>query len=301
MAQSTLYTLIDIVFIDRHDGVQYIATPGQCYLYSDNIASVAAAAGVWLYTGMQTPDGKFYLDNAGGAYTAYELATVHELNQPLGYPGGIRMCYAPSAYEAARNVVTGEASFPIFEQMLGVNDFMVMTSSAKTADYVPVLPKLYAKYSDKAAAALKATDADIVEMYDGTNGHNRNLERFIRTPIPVIMESFYTISKRNKMTVRDCISAWNLAFHRASLSAGRHLYIGWDPNPVYPTKNYRVSRAEYENYKNDASCGFITPRIKIKSHAMLSDPFKHIDRYRAAIDASIRSQNALHVKPMALY
>lgn len=302
MSNFTLYTLIDIVFIDSISKMQYIATPGQCYLYSDNISGLKdAAAGIWLYSGLQTSTGEFYLDDANGAYTTYELAMLKELNKPLGKPGGLRMCYSHTAYEAARKLISGVSTFPIFEQFLGINDFIVLTEGAKTLDYLPFLPKLYTKYTQDVAKKLNISDSDIVEMYDGTNAKNTKAELFIRTNIPILLEPFYNVAKRNKMAVRDCISAWNLAFHCAGRVVGRNLFVGWDPNPIYPTPTHRVSRHEYEQYKTSPQYGFVTPRIKVKSHAYNTDPFKHIDRYRLDIDTAIKSGNALHVKPMTLY
>lgn len=299
---STLYTLIDIVFIDPKTKIQYIATPGQCYLYSDNLFEVKeAAAGVWLYCGTQAESGEIVLDTADGVYTPYDLAHLVDVNHPVGWPGGLRMCYSHTAYTASRDMIIGRSRFPVYEHPLGAKDFVTLLNSALATDYVPRLPALYAKYSKEVFKALKATDADVVELYDGTNASNKRLESFIRTPIPIILEPFSAIAKRNKMSTHTCISAWRLAFHNACCVAGHKLYIGWDPNPVYPTKTYRISRALYDTYLTDPTCGFITPRLKIKSHVNFKDPFKHIDRFRAPIDIALRLHNALHVRPSKLY
>lgn len=303
MSNATLYTLIDIVFIDADTKQHYIATPGQCYLHTDNKTGVrGSVAGVWLYTGMQDAQGNPVLDNYNGACTEYELELLKLQNHPLSYPGGLRMCYSSTATEAARQLLIGEYKHPVFEHTLGVSDFSIMMQGALTRDYIHTLPHLYVKYSSSLAKELKVKDSDIVQLWDGSQNKKDKLDTFIRTSIPVLLEPLSVVAKRNKLSYRQCISMWNLAQHNACCTMGRQqLYIGWDPMDAYPTKTHRVSRNEYEDYSKDPLCGFLTPRVKVKSSAFFKDPYKHIDLYRASVDLALRNKNALHVLPTKLF
>lgn len=303
MNNATLYTLIDIVFIDADTKQHYIATPGQCYLHTDNKTGVrGSVAGVWLYTGMQDTQGNPVLDNYNGACTEYELELLKLQNHPLSYPGGLRMCYSSTAAEAARQLLIGEYKHPVFEHTLGVFDFSIMMQGALTRDYVHTLPHLYVKYSSSLAKELKVEDSDIVQLWDGSRNKKDKLDTFIRTSIPVLLEPLSVVAKRNKLPYRQCISLWNLAQHNACCTIGQQqLYIGWDPVDSYPTKTHRVSRQEYEEYSKDPLYGFLTPRVKVKSSAFFKDPYKHIDLYRASVDLALRNKNALHVLPTKLF
>jgi hypothetical protein len=301
MKNCTLYTLLDVVYTEANNDTQFIATPGQCYLYGDNLKTIKnSIAGVWLYSGVQHPDGQLMLDSANGFYTKYELQLLNKENYPLAYPGGLRKCFSHTMYDTARELTVGIAKFPIFDHILGVNDFLTLSKHSLTTDSIPRLPNIYVKYSKEVASRIKAKDEDIVQLWDGSK-NGRSLDTFIRTSIPILLEPLYQVAKRNKMDLRNCISAWNYACHNACMTAGNQLYIGWDPNPTYPTKLKRISRKAYEEYGTDVTCGFVTPRIRVKFHAHFDDPFKHIDKFRSAVDIAIRTGNALHVQPESLY
>lgn len=304
MKCNSLYTLIDIVYIDPITKIQYIATPGQCYIYGDNYYGIkTSAAGVWIYSAAKTCDDKLLLNTGHGAYTDYELEVIKAHNHPVGYPGGLLMCYDTTAQAAMKTLVVGKSKYPVFESPLGCDDFLHMQKSAQRAeeDIVSSLafPKLYAKYSKSAYKALHATDEDIVVLYDCMA--NEEAE-FIRTDIPILLDRFTVIAKRNKLSVRECITAWQLAMHNATKLAGNKLYLGWDKSDTYPTIKHRVSRAEYEEYSNDSNVAFSTPRLHICTHAVsMKDPLRHVNKYRIAVDNAIKLGNALFAHPPGLY
>lgn len=254
---NTLNLIIDIVATNKR-GEQYLALPGQCFLYHTyEKALKKEAARIMVHAAVKDAAGNFVTgitaNNLRGRFIQH---FAPQANIPLAEPSGVYDIYAPTAYDllqrhklvTTNNVVSGK---PTFE-----NDFSFMESTIDsivgTSANPSVVPMLYIRHTQKAESILGS--ASVVQMYCASHGADLYYLPMVRIPLAPLYMTWKDASQDWGVPIQQAQSMWHLALIRtlAKLEAVE-VFIGWEPRQC-PTMGQSGcpfgTRIKLEDYNN---------------------------------------------------
>lgn len=230
---NTLNLIIDIVVTNKR-GEQYLALPGQCFLYHTyEKALKKEAARIVVHAAVKDAAGAFVTgitaNNLRGRFIQH---FAPQANIPLAEPSGIYDIYSPTAYDllqrqkvvTTNNVVSGK---PAFE-----NDFSFMESTIDstigTSANPSIVPMLYIRHTNKAESILGA--ASVVQMYCASHGADLYYLPMVRLPLAPLYMNWRDAAQDWNVPIQQAQSLWHLSLIRtlAKLEA-TEVFLGWEP------------------------------------------------------------------------
>lgn len=253
---NTLNLILDIVVTNKR-GEQYIALPGQCFLYHTYEKSLRKeAARIMVHAAVKDAAGSFITGTVNTLSGRFIQHFSPQTNIPLVEPSGVYNIFAPTAYDllqrqqivTTNNVVSGKPGFE--------NDFSFMESTIDTtigtAANPSIVPMLYIRHTQKAESILGS--ASVVDMYCASHGADLYYLPMVRIPLSPLYMNWKESARDWAVPIQQAQSLWHLALIRtlAKLDA-TEVFIGWEPRQC-PTMGQpgcpfgdRVKLADYND------------------------------------------------------